>query len=513
MRLSTVWVAAFAAAGLSLQSTPLLAQNPSVEDELRKEIQELHNRLEQLEKKLDQRNAQPATAVPVQPAQAQPSDQERALQQRVEELDQQVKVLGRKQELQQEDAATAREKEKTSASVTAGPSGFGIKSADDSFRVNLKGTLQVDARFYNGTRLSSPPAPGTQTPDTFLIRRARPILSATLYDKYDFYLMPDFGVGKTQLFDAYFQARFIPEIQLRAGKFKSPVGLEQLQEDVNLTFAERSLANDLVPNRDIGAQLQGFLFNDTLNYQIGVFNGEPDGTTQADLDSNSGKDFEARLFAKPFKNGSLSPLRGLGVGFAFTDGRQTGTTAAPNLPTYVTPGQQTFFAYNTGAFANGDRRRLAPQAYYYWGPFGLLTEYIQSAQEVSRGGVSRNIQNHGWQVNVGWVLTGEDAGFDGVTPSRAFIPGRGGWGAWQVVARYSQLTVDDDAFIGSAATRLATITASARQATDTGIGLNWYVSRWIRVYLDYDETKFVGGSTGGDRPNEKVIISRFQIAF
>jgi hypothetical protein len=44
--------------------------------------------------------------------------------------------------------------------------------------------------------------------------------------------------------------------------------------------------------------------------------------------------------------------------------------------------------------------------------------------------------------------------------------------------------------------------------------LNWYISKYIRVYFDYDETRFTGGGSGGsDRPDEKVLISRFQLAF
>jgi phosphate-selective porin OprO/OprP len=431
------------------------------------------------------------------------------LKQQVEELDQKIRVLQRQQELDKEAAA---EKTKQSASVTAGPDGFGIRSADDAFVLKLHGDLQVDSRSYQGTRLSSPP--GTQTPDSLLLRRARPIVEATLYDKYDFRLMPDFGGGQTVLFDAYGQARFTPEFQLRVGKFKPPVGLEQLQVDDNLFFAERSLATALVPTRDIGAQLQGDLLGGTLNYAVGVFNGVVDGGNNGsgDVDSNSGKDAEARLFARPFKNG-FEPLRRLGFGVAFTEGRQTGTSTIANLPTYKTVGQQTFFAYNSGAFANGTRQRLSPQLFYYWGPFGLLTEYVRSSQEVTRAGAARDVKNTAWNATVGWVLTGDDSTFEGVTPSRPFVPGTGEWGAFQVVARASRLTVDDDAFNGPASNRVADPTASAREATDTGFGLNWYVSRLIRVYVDYDRTRFKGGAAGGDRPDEKVMISRFQFAF
>lgn len=431
------------------------------------------------------------------------------LKRQMEELDQKIRVLQRLQELDRE-AAAARARE--IASLSAGPDGFGIRSADNAFRLNLHGDLQVDSRSYQGTRLSSPPS--TQTPDTLLLRRARPIVEATLYEKYDFRVMPDFGGGQTVVFDAYGQARFTPEFQLRVGKFKPPVGLEQLQVDDNLFFAERSLATALVPIRDIGAQLQGELFSGTLSYALGVFNGVVDGGNNGsgDVDSNSGKDAEARLFARPFRNG-FEPLRGLSFGVAFTQGRQTGTAPTASLPTYKTVGQQTFFAYSSGAFAEGTRQRLSPQLYYFWGPFGLLTEYVRSAQQVTRAGVAQDVANTAWNVTLGWVLTGEDSTFEGVAPRQPFVSGNGGWGAFQVVARASKLAVDDDAFTGTALTRVADSAASAREATDTGIGLNWYISRLIRVDIDYDQTRFKGGSAGGDRPDEKVLISRFQFAF
>ena len=220
-RLGSWAPALVASVTLSFHAPLLLAQ--STDDDLRKEIQQLREKLEQLEKKLEQ---QPAAAAP-QPAS--PSAREQALQQKVDDLDQQVRILGRKQELAQEETAADKEKSKSAGIVAAGPEGFGIRSADNAFRLNLKGVVQVDGRFYDGTRLSRPPVTGTQTPDTFLVRRARPIIEGTLYDKYDFRIMPDFGNGKQQLFDAYLQARFLPEVQLRVGKYKSPFGQERLQ--------------------------------------------------------------------------------------------------------------------------------------------------------------------------------------------------------------------------------------------------------------------------------------------
>ena len=430
------------------------------------------------------------------------------LKQQIEELERKVRLLQDRQATDAEAAARV----KGPAFVTAGSEGFGIMSGDNAFRLNLHGDLQVDSRLYQGTGSSG--TSGTQAPDTLLVRRARPIIEATLYDTYDFRLMPDFAGSQTVLFDAYGQARFTPQFQLRAGKFKPPVGLEQLQVDDNLFFAERSLATDLVPIRDVGFQVQGEILDGTLAYAVGIFNGVVDSGNAAggDIDGNSGKDAAARLFARPFRGGP-GPLHGLGFGLAYTDGRQTGTLTAAGLPTYKTIGQQNFFSYVSGAYAYGTRQRLSPQLYYYFGPFGLLTEYVRSSQEVMRAGSIRDVRNTAWNVTVGWVLTGEESTFTGVTPRRPFSPGTSDWGAFQVVARASKLTVGNDAFDGGALLRVADPTVSAREARDTGIGLNWYLSRLMRIDVDYDQTRFSGGAAAGDRPAEKILISRFQFAF
>ena len=108
-----------------------------------------------------------------------------------------------------------------------------------------------------------------------------------------------------------------------------------------------------------------------MAYQIGVFNGVPDLANGGD-DLSDAKDFAARVFVQPFKRGSL---RGLGLGISGSTGLERGSVGTPGLPTYRTPGQQTFFRYNSSSttpannvFANGKRQRLSPQGYFYTGP-------------------------------------------------------------------------------------------------------------------------------------------------
>src|SRR5688572_25028060 len=83
---------------------------------------------------------------------------------------------------------------------SAGPGGFSLQSADGQFRLRLRGHAQADGRFF----LNDAKQRGA---DTFLLRRVRPIVEATMYGLFDLRIMPDFGGGTTALQDAYIDLR------------------------------------------------------------------------------------------------------------------------------------------------------------------------------------------------------------------------------------------------------------------------------------------------------------------
>jgi phosphate-selective porin OprO/OprP len=131
------------------------------------------------------------------------------LEQRVDRLDQQIRILQRLRELAQDSAAAAANDK---PGVSAGKDGFSVKSADGRFQLRLRGYVQADGRFF----LQDSAAPATST---LLVRRARPILEATVWKYFDLRLMPDFGGGTAVLQDGYIDARLNPALVLRAGKF------------------------------------------------------------------------------------------------------------------------------------------------------------------------------------------------------------------------------------------------------------------------------------------------------
>lgn len=460
-------------------------------------------------------------------AYANDSDELEKLRALVQELDQKIRVLDRKNELAEEAAAT---KKKETPIVNASEKGFGFKSADGAFEIKLRGLIQADYRYFNqgfaGTGINTT---NNQAVDGFLLRRIRPTIEGTLFDKYDFRFTPEFGENKTTvnsgIVDAYVDARFTPWFQVRAGKFKPYVALERLQSGADLKFVERSyVSNALLPNRDLGASIHGDVWGNKLTYALGIFNGVVDGgdaTTSAD--SNQDKDYAARIFTTPFKD-DANALSGLGFGIAATYGNVRGTATATNLATgYKTNGQQNFFQYAATSIADGKRIRWAPQAYYYYGPLGVIAEYAQVSQEISNSGVGRKTVDHdAWQIAASYLLTGEDASFKGVKPKRNFDIDSGNWGAWELVARYSELNLDEDTFKNAANTAFANTyanrTTSAKSAHSWTAGVNWYLNPEVKLALDYEQTSFEGGGGGTvtapvDRNDERALLGRFQVAF
>ena len=523
-----------------------------------------------------------ATGLLSQPyyAQANDSAELEELRGLVQELSQQVKVLARKGELNEEAAAAAK---KEAPVVKASSSGFSFASADGKNEIKFRGLVQADHRHFNegandvrgrsNGRAGDTDSEGFHDAgDTSLLRRVRPTIEGKVAGKYGFRFTPEFGGGSASAVDAYVEANLNPAFKIRAGKQKSIVGLERLQGGGDIKFIERSyVTNAILPNRDLGVTVSGDLFGNKLNYGVGIVNGVADGgNISTGNEYNGEREYTARLFANPFID-SDSALAGLGfgVGATYTDftGEKnlnfTDTSSADatrnGLPSYVTEGQQTFFRYGSNTLADGKRFRWSPQANYYYGPLGLIAEYARVDQEVSLatggsasggGGTSggsntiftpntrKSLSHDAWQIAASYLLTGEDASFKGVKPKSDFDLDKGGWGAWELVARYSEINLDDDTFKTPDGTSYrdgyADGSQSAKSAKTWTAGVNWYLNSNAKIALNYSQTSFDGGASSvattyngsgsankalvngsdiRDRPEEKAIFARFQVAF
>ncbi len=473
-----------------------------------------------------------------QPLWADTANDTASLEQRLDNLERQVAEL--KQELQQQKAKDAQQATVTqttnstanqpppAAYVTANSKdGFSIKSADGNYSLRINGYTQLEAREFAGNNKEE-----LDENSSILARRVRLIIQGTLDRDFDYYLQPDFGYNNAfsnitsttpstysvALQDAWVDYKYFPDATIKAGKMKTPFDLENLQDTRYTDFVELGLTGNLSPQRDIGVQVGGNLYYDWIQYAGGIFDGAADKetgyggySTVAGGDTNN-RSGTGRIFITPFKDTSINALKGLGVGYAASYGKQKGS----DLPSFISPGQAPVFTYNSNVSAAGPQLRTEPQAYFYYKSLGILGEKVTDQESLKYTSGSQIIRdkpkNEAWSIEGSYVLTGEDASYNGVTPKNDLNPSLGHWGAFELVGRYGELKLDSSIFSENFANLNTSISSEKAWAT----GINWYLNRNVKVTFAFEQTKFdrgaVNGSSTDDRKTENLFTSMFQLS-
>ncbi|MFA5984635.1 MAG: porin [Methylococcaceae bacterium] len=502
------------ALAISINSLLALASLPSSANEQDKneKISQLEHRLILLEQKLAEKEKNTALE---------------NTNNTVKTLDQKLKVLERQNEINQE---ATLEKAKTAAKFEVGAKGLSLSSANGDHSLRVRASIQSDARFF-------PDTPNTN--DRFDLRQARIWLEGRVWKYIDYKLLPDFGNSQVILADAYIDLHYFPYASLEFGRQKTPISLERLQGDSDGTFLERAFPTQLASNRDNGIKLHGSFaqpgqtaeyagpidFKNFFTYELGVFNGGGDnGAANADRETDNNKEIVARLWSHPFQGSGINWLDGFGIGVAgsFEDPVRN-ATPIKNLTSAL--GQTTLVDYSqrgTGTnavIADGEHYRIYPQAYWYYGQYGLLGEYVLSSQVLSGNAGRTHVKqdNQAWQVLASYVVTGENNSFSGVKPRAAFDPFAGHWGALQLAARWSELNIDPDTFNSINGSRLLNPAVSVSNARAWAVGFNWFLNANLLLRADYEHTDFTGGagSTNAvrNRASEQVLATRLQLVF
>jgi phosphate-selective porin OprO/OprP len=418
--------------------------------------------------------------------------------------------------------------------------GFYIQSRDQNFVARVTGQIQADQRWYLNSL-------DTVDANEFLIRRARFGLESIMFDNYEFRLLGDFAGSQLNainvppsalpvvatpapsIVDAYMNVHYWDGLQFLAGRFKQPFSYEQLIQDRYTPFLERSLIDQLTPNRDIGFMVHGQnLLDRRVDYFLAVSNGEVNGN----FDNNSNKDVTSRIVVRPFgpNEGSFLQYLGFGLSGSMGEERQAGvqvnsSTSSSNV--LRTPLGVPWLTFNAAAAENGERFRLSPEVLYFYGPFGFATQYYTQDQSMSAAATGAaslhhtNVLFHGYYFMGTLFLTGEQrTGYsNGVDPRRPFDP-RCPFakpGAWELVARVSQLHVSNNVFTPGAF-NLAAPAGNANGCTEFTLGFNWYLNRAMMMRFNWEHDFFNRPVSLGVTPSafltaQDCLAVRFELAF
>lgn len=201
--------------------------------------------------------------------------------------------------------------------------------------------------------------------DGFFIPNARIGLRGSISSRLKYTFVMELAntstINAKLLYDAYIDWRIGERMQMRAGQFKYPFGLEQTTSEADRDTISKSyiVANLVSPSRDIGIQLGGEI--PVGPWALCMYGALINGSgTQAD--ENSGKSMVARIL--------LRPMQGMQIG---ASGYSGGT------------GQE-----------NDRKRRLGLEFMLEKGPVMVKAEYMR--------GWNGGLTQQGYYVMAGWTL-------------------------------------------------------------------------------------------------------------
>jgi phosphate-selective porin len=370
-----------------------------------------------------------------------------------------------------------------------GGKGFFLKSADDQFRLNLSGYvqnwMQVEGSKEDEDFPAGSVAAGNARHDasTFKMRRARIILSGTIYKDFGFHIEPELVSGGqgTRLEAAFATYTYAPWAKVKVGQFRDMYSLEMATASQDLDFAERAIVvRALAPDLQMGLLVSGNLKLASVlpvYYGLGIFNG-CGRVDQCAIDNDGDKEFTGRFaFSPPMPFGNLTiglnadhrnfdivrgngardlvtaPVGGASPAHRFNPIGPTGTTLAGNGN-----------GLQNGFLINGDRNTGGVDFVFDWYPFILKGEYhyaLQKRNGLGAGGTDLDeLQMQGTYGTIGyWIFGNKRNGLLANT-------------------RYEFMRVDDRKghFDTAAATEQ---TLEVQSGT---LGLTWYInpSVWVR---------------------------------
>ena len=429
-----------------------------------------------------------------------------------------LEILEQKGFLTKEEVRSVKEilvKEEANDVEVVYEEGVHIRTKDKSFDTRIGGVIQSDLLMFDSHYPED---------NDFDIRRARLFIKGRLFKYFEYKFEAELqGSSSDRLVDAYINFDYFPFLQLQMGQFKEPFSLENLISDKYLPFNERSMAYYLTPARDIGFMIHGNLLQDSINYGIGIFNG--DGRDANRRDQKDDKEITGRLVAKPFNLFGPSFLKGLQIGGSYSYARLDTSDLSLSIRT---PARTRFFTVKSMAKYHiiqevDNRERFGFELAYTYGPFILMGEYIASdfSEVLLSNQEQFDFDLKGWYVGLLFMLTGEKPEVKGgvlqkIKPINCFNIDERRWGAWGVGLRYQQFEAGQIVYA-----KLLQEGNSVRRANSFTVSLNWYLNSMVRFTLNYSRTRFAQDLFLGTSPKgysyyedtENAWITRFQLEF
>jgi len=330
-----------------------------------------------------------------------------------------------------------------------------------------------------------------------MFRRARLGVNGKLAKDFYYKFENDFSVDNIDhgITDAYVGYNLRKGLSLKLGQFKEPFSFETLTSSRFAIFMERGITTAFVPGRRVGAMVRA---NGQVNEQfwtaaIGAFDGGIGVSRRAD----DTRDITARTSFAPIAKPGHVLHAGIAASYRTPDNPTNSISYSEQPETRFSGGD----AVDSGAITDTDHAmQWGLEGVGIWGPFSLQGEAMLA--NVARNAGLPDAQFHAYYLQASYYLTGESrtyvterGTFNRVAPRDAVADG--GWGAWQVAARYSAIDLTDGAITGG-------------EAQDVTLGLNWTPHQQIVIMAN---TVFVNTDANAVTPNDDPTLFMLRLQY
>jgi len=349
--------------------------------------------------------------------------------------------------------------------------GFYVNKSDGDVKLKFGGLIQTDGAVVNESHNLEQAMGGVGTGTEF--RRARIHFEGSVYENAIFKAEYDFAGGVGGFKDVWIGLQKIPYIErIRVGHMKEPFSLDQMTSDKYTTFMERALPDVFAPARNTGVMINRTFADDRIYAGVGGFANTNDSSGNA-FTNNANYNIAARLTGLPLYADEGAQLLHVGASYSHDFGGGGTLSLSQRPEAHLAPR-----IVNTGTINGVSGADLVGGEFAgIFGPLSFQSELISSF--IERGVGPTNPTFWGAYGQVSWFLTGEsrpwdraEAVFGRPSPKHPFSVKNGTWGAWELAARYSYLTLDDKGVRGGI-------------ASDITGGLNWYLYPNLRMTFNY----------------------------
>lgn len=345
------------------------------------------------------------------------------------------------------------------------------------------------------------------TPDTRLVprldtfgenlRRAR-LPFVFKYQDFTVNVTPDFGNspdGTPTLYEANINYTPIKPLTLTGGYFKPWLTLQDSMSSNDFLFLERPSIVEASRNISAGDARSsvGARWAEDRYFLAAYLTGAPYGSQNSALAQSQQTGATLRVAGRPVATDDWDVHAGFSASEAFHIQRtSTGQTLTVQDRPELRIDQNRLVS--TGALNARSAYTYGPEFGLRWRNFMLQGEYITIGVDRTNGGAAvrtPGLEFSGGYAEASWVITGEsrryianEGAFGNPHPAQPFSLRTGGFGAFEAVARYSHIDLNDRVTRGRSAASTGGVYGGVQDVY--AVGVNWYPNDHLRLMLDYD---------------------------